>query len=397
MELIDNPRFVRTDLAAPAVLETANQRGYSPERLFKGLGFTKELRDANPRASCCQASQLTHRAQQTLKVHALVLTVGPQLAITYSGLPGLIMQTCRTFGEFIRCGICCQNEIGALTHELPIEGGALAITTTPKSHAPSLVSFFIDESFANPIATLRYKIDQKTLPIKVKFSYLKTQRAKNSSTYFQHPTNFSHSQNILATHTNWIDEPTPAFDETSSYSPKLQPTGPIHKATHHDESPELHSMYLHMFIDQTPGAKGFASQLSVSEQTLSRQLAFESTSFQQILDRVRHSSSLELLNHTKTLICEISLVLEFCSTKNFRRVFVRWAGVVPSGVRPKRIVQNNKTWNDIHGMTRAAMKGVEFTLKSSYPQAIAFRLFHKSTLLNHAHSKHYRARKWQPL
>ena len=73
--------------------------------------------------------------------------------------------------------------------------------------------------------------------------------------------------------------------------------------------------------------------LHMTPRTLHRRLLDEGTSFQEILDEVRHSLAMEYLKSQHMTIQELAYTLGYGDTANFRRAFKRWTGVAPSFFR----------------------------------------------------------------
>ena len=73
--------------------------------------------------------------------------------------------------------------------------------------------------------------------------------------------------------------------------------------------------------------------LHLTPRTLHRRLLDEGTSFQEILDEVRHSLAMEYLKSQHMTIQELAYTLGYGDTANFRRAFKRWTGVAPSFFR----------------------------------------------------------------
>lgn len=84
---------------------------------------------------------------------------------------------------------------------------------------------------------------------------------------------------------------------------------------------------------QFPSICKVADALHISERTLRRRLSLESKSFRLILEEVRALLAREYLTKTDLAIGEIAHLLEYSETVNFRRAFLRWHGVTPSGYR----------------------------------------------------------------
>lgn len=76
-----------------------------------------------------------------------------------------------------------------------------------------------------------------------------------------------------------------------------------------------------------------ADRLALSRQTIFRKLKAEGTTFQELLDDLRHRMALDYLHGKKTSVHEIAGLLGFSDPKSFSRAFKRWTGYNPHAVR----------------------------------------------------------------
>ncbi|PCJ70567.1 MAG: hypothetical protein COA62_08295 [Rhodobiaceae bacterium] len=92
---------------------------------------------------------------------------------------------------------------------------------------------------------------------------------------------------------------------------------------------------LHLLAQSAPfpSIVGTASELGFSERTLRRRLADEKTSFQELLDEVRHFLAVEYLSGTDISVEAVASALGYTNHGNFRRAFVKWSGVTPGVFR----------------------------------------------------------------
>ncbi|WP_342119916.1 AraC family transcriptional regulator [Pseudoduganella sp. OTU4001] len=81
---------------------------------------------------------------------------------------------------------------------------------------------------------------------------------------------------------------------------------------------------------QFPSLQVTARLFNCTPRTLHRRLLDEGTSFQQLLDQVRHRLACEHLKTGKLSVQEIAYALGYTEIANFRRAFKRWEGVPPS-------------------------------------------------------------------
>ncbi len=84
-----------------------------------------------------------------------------------------------------------------------------------------------------------------------------------------------------------------------------------------------------------------ATQLHMSERTLRRKLAAENTSFQEVLNDVRHRIACEYLQSTTLSVADVADLLGFTDPSNFRRAFAQWGGVSPAAYRRQKTADND--------------------------------------------------------
>ncbi|GAB1688713.1 AraC family transcriptional regulator [Krasilnikovia sp. M28-CT-15] len=86
--------------------------------------------------------------------------------------------------------------------------------------------------------------------------------------------------------------------------------------------------------DRLPSLDEVAARLSVSPQTLRRQLAAEGTSFQQVRDQLRRDVAVAALAGGRISIEHLSAQLGFSEPSAFHRAFKRWTGSTPRAYQP---------------------------------------------------------------
>jgi AraC-like DNA-binding protein len=74
---------------------------------------------------------------------------------------------------------------------------------------------------------------------------------------------------------------------------------------------------------------GIAHKLGFSRQTLSRRLKAEGTTFEKVLDELRHRMALNYLSGKKVSVNETAYLVGFSEPAAFSRAFKRWTGTSP--------------------------------------------------------------------
>jgi AraC-like DNA-binding protein len=80
-------------------------------------------------------------------------------------------------------------------------------------------------------------------------------------------------------------------------------------------------------------AKVIATELGMSDRTLSRRLAGEGTSFDEILDRLRHDLAQRYITASNLSLGQIAFNLGYANQPAFTTAFKRWSGKSPSELR----------------------------------------------------------------
>jgi AraC-like DNA-binding protein len=76
-----------------------------------------------------------------------------------------------------------------------------------------------------------------------------------------------------------------------------------------------------------------ADKMGLSRRTLLRKLSAEGTTFEKVLDELRHKLAVHFLAGTKVSVNEVAYLVGFSDPAAFSRAFKRWTGSSPRGRR----------------------------------------------------------------
>src|SRR5262249_22754870 len=82
-----------------------------------------------------------------------------------------------------------------------------------------------------------------------------------------------------------------------------------------------------------PSAEKMAERLATSVRSLHRALAQQGQTYKAIVDDLRRSLAIELLENTALSVDDISARVGFSEATNFRKAFKKWSGRAPSDFR----------------------------------------------------------------
>lgn len=80
-------------------------------------------------------------------------------------------------------------------------------------------------------------------------------------------------------------------------------------------------------------AKVIAVDLGMSDRTLTRKLAMEGTSFDAVLDRLRHQLAVKYVTGSNLSLTQVAFLLGYANQPAFSTAFRRWSGQSPSELR----------------------------------------------------------------
>ena len=151
---------------------------------------------------------------------------------------------------------------------------------------------------------------------------------------FQVPVKFEASKNALALDHAWLTakvalQPRYAFGILSEHAEKLLKNLQDSKTTRG----RVESLLMPLLHTGDVSMDKIAETMAMSRQTLFRKLKDEGTTFEKVLDDLRHKLALHYLNGKKVSINETAYLVGFSEAAAFSRAFKRWTGKSPSEMR----------------------------------------------------------------
>ncbi|WP_166618386.1 AraC family transcriptional regulator ligand-binding domain-containing protein [Paraburkholderia madseniana] len=338
MHAISDTRITSADVPPHIirqVMHLIRDRGYTPERLCKGLGFTlDDLQNKDFRVSYRQTSTIIRRAMRLLNDPSIGIATGSRQTIASFGLPGLGMLTCRTLGDAFQYGIKYQIQAGSIAQvDYSADERRFVIEASMRFYDPELEPFFVEEILVSGVAMTRALVGERYQPLRVELRYPRPSHAVEYGRFFNCPVSFGASANRIISDRFWHDIVLRTYDEFMMQSLQESIDQLLGREKPHDELIESILTVLRASIDETPRFDEVARLLNFSERTLRRRLTGLNVSFQSLIDRARYEYSLDLLERTRLPLNQIAMATGFSDSRTFRRAFKRWSGKVPNQMR----------------------------------------------------------------
>lgn len=316
-----SPTFIR------GICYVAHKKGYPVERLFKGLGFHEEdLKQLpGPQMSYRQIRTITKRFQEMVGKDASGLHVGMTHTPLALGLPGLGMLSCRTYGEAAKYVLERQRSVGAImNYTLLEEGNHFVFELAPRYVDFENESFFVEAEFASVMSLGRMMMGAHFRPEYIEVAYARPENDKDYARIFNCPIKFMAKSHRMALNIKWFNAELHMYDPFMSNAIQEQLDQLIKNDACRSDLVESIVNLLQSKLPEHTNAAGIATELNMSVRTMSRRLAEDGITFQQILDQVRYRKVQKLKNMNSLSMTEIASAVGFADSSNFRRAYKRW-------------------------------------------------------------------------
>lgn len=188
----------------------------------------------------------------------------------------------------------------------------------------------VDVTFASLISLASYGIGAQVVPLRVELA--RRQRDKRMlEEHFRCPVRFDAPVDLMVLAEAELARPfvTHNADLLSALVPALEAA--LHEALHtRSIAEDVRAVLRRRMTGERPSVEKVAEELHMSLRTLQRRLSELGTSYQALLDDVRHDTSRQLLANTDLDAGEVAFLLGFEELNSFSRAFHSWEGVTPS-------------------------------------------------------------------
>ena len=320
---------------ARALFELAVSKGASrPALVERSRIDPRRLQDADNRIPLAKCVVLMRAAKELCNDPALGLHLGESLGTAESSIVGLIGQACETladaFVQMNRYSRLASEIDGAASGDrfvLSHEGGQFWLIDTRKK--PGDFPELTESSFARLVCGSRRGAAEQFAK-EVHVTHAEPVYRAEYDRIFQVPVVFDSDKNALLADQEWLTlrSPLPAryvFGILSDRADDLLKTLQGSKSTR-GRVQTLLMPILHM---GDPSMDTIASKMGLNRPTLVGLLKAEGSTFEKVVDELRHKMALEYLNGKKVSVNETAYLVGFSEPAAFSRAFKRWTGLNP--------------------------------------------------------------------
>ena len=322
---------------ARGLMALAVARGASPAALAARSGIAvEELQDVNRRIPFAKYVALMRAGQELANDPALALHYGESNDMSEVSVVGLIAYACETMLE----ALVQVNRYGRLVVE--VDGPSRRFEVTHKDGGlwivdarenPNDFPELTESTFARAICgPRRFGVSQIAKTVHVTH-HAPAYRAEYAR-IFGAPVTFEAGWNAVLLDETWLShkiavQPRYVFGVLSEHADALLRNLEGSKSTRG----RVESLLMPVLHKGEASMDAVAQKLEISRQTLFRQLKAEGTTFEKVLDELRHQLALQYLRGRKASVNETAYLVGFSEPAAFSRAFKRWTGVNPREMR----------------------------------------------------------------
>ncbi|MDQ3918458.1 MAG: AraC family transcriptional regulator [Acidobacteriota bacterium] len=191
-------------------------------------------------------------------------------------------------------------------------------------------------TFACMVCAERRMLGENRYTKAARFTYPEPAYRTEYERVFRMPVYFGSDRNaLLLTGDGWMNEPPPSASRLvlrilRAHADALLESLESSMSTRG----HVESILTSILYTGEANMQAVAGRLGVSRQTLFRRLRAEGTTFERVLDELRHGLALRYLNRENASVQEVAYLLGYSDRAAFSHAFKRWTGSSPRGVGP---------------------------------------------------------------
>jgi len=322
---------------ARGLMELAVSKGASQAELLARSGIAAEdLTDVDRRIPFAKYVALMRAGQELANDPALALHYGETNDMSRISIVGLIADACETMAE----AMVQVNRFGRLVVEfdgpkdrfkiVAKDGGLWTVDTRENPNAfPELT----ESTFARAICGPR-RFGVTSLAKAVHVTHKAPAYRAEYERIYGVPVTFEAEWNAVLMDEKWMThkiavQPRYVFGILSEHADALLKSLENSKTVRG----RVESLLMPILHKGEANMDAIAEKIGLSRQTLFRQLKAEDTTFEKVLDELRHRLALQYLRGKKASVNETAYLVGFSEPAAFSRAFKRWTGMNPREMR----------------------------------------------------------------
>ena len=332
---MNNWSHTRNTSSVLLMINVAVSRGMSKQECLKNTGITEEvLNDSQAEIQASQELKLIENIVDALGDTNIALEIGPRYHLTTYGIWGFAFASSPTLRAATEVGLRFLSLTFAFSHIHLKEEGELVYLYVDGEHLPEKLQRFVVERDGSAIVNIHKELFSHDIPVsEMNFKWPAPNNLQEYERVFGMKGRFDQPRNCVVFHRDLMDIPLPTANEATRQLLINQCQHLLQKRCSRSGVADHVRRHLAANLDQNINMEQVAKLQCVSLRTLRRQLTSEGTSFRTLMDEVRETFAMELIQSTNLTMEQIALRLGYADTANFFHAFKRWKGSTPNSFR----------------------------------------------------------------
>jgi AraC-like DNA-binding protein len=304
--------------------------GIDPVPVFKQANFgLEQFRDPDLKLPYLQISQLLAASVNATGCEHFGLLLGQSASASHLGLAGFLMRAAPTV----------EAALDSLVEHLDLhdQGGTPTLIKTAEMtllgytvQQPGAVAVdhIYDMTTAITCNIMRALCGKTWCPSEVMLARRKPSDTEPYRHFFKAPVQFDAELSAIVFRNRCLQQPVPSADALL-FDHLEKTASDLHAQQHLSLTNTLLAQLRLGLLRRQWSAADLASTLGLHERTLHRRLHAVGTSYRRELDKVRQSTSLQLLASTDISVAQIADSMGYTNSSAFIRAFSRWTGTTP--------------------------------------------------------------------
>ena len=317
------------------LVELLQEAGVGPEQLLAELSQRGIQVDDTSQAVAIAGVEVLETAVDLTGNPCLAIRLGQQIDIACHGFFGFALMTCANLRESVQLLLRYGQVLFEPTWRTYEHEGGLLLRANITSGTAARRQLGTEVGFSNLVAMGKSMYGETVEGAEIQLNYSSPAHSACYEAVFDVPVRFDCEHSQLFLPAGALDTPVKTANRCEHVVYHQQCEQMLRELN----TVEKNTAAVRRLLIQSAG--GFldiaqvAKRLNVSERTLRRRLAVESTNFRAIFEEVRDLLAREYLAKTELTVAEIADLLDYSETVNFRRAFVRWNKLTPVEYRLK--------------------------------------------------------------
>lgn len=314
-----------------AVPDVLRELGFDPAAVLSAGGFNIRLFDSSEKlVSIAARGELIQHCAVATRCEHFGLLIGQRNGLHSLGLVGLLAR----YSEDVQTAL---SNLIRYFH-LHVHGASISLTvhddTATFTHrlyqsGTAAYDHIGDGSVAWMANILQELCGHRQRPIKILLNHRPPENAKPFRNFFRVPVKFNAGQNAVVFPASWLTRVMPEVhaDVRRLVQEKIDEV----VVRMGDNFPEqIRAVLRDALLGGHADLDHLASLFALHPRTFRRRLAAAGSSYQQLLDEIRHDVARDMLSTSELAVSELALTLQYSDARSFIRAFRRWTGQTPA-------------------------------------------------------------------